>query len=138
MLQTKIGKIDTKTLLSTLWIFASLNYLYCDVVGLMDANLLKQFLTGTVEGIEMSRGFLLGASILVEIPIVMVLISRILVYKLNRWANIIAGFIMTVVQASTLFLGSSTIYYIFFSIIEITTTAFIVWYAWKWHKATAE
>ncbi|MBI2590498.1 MAG: hypothetical protein HYW33_01265 [Candidatus Blackburnbacteria bacterium] len=138
MLQAKIGKIDRKTLLSTLWIFASLNYLYCDVVGLMDANLLKQFLTGRVEGIEMSQGFLLGASMLVELPMVMVLLSRILVFRLNRWANIIAGFIMTVVQSATLFLGSPTIYYIFFSIIEITTTAFIVWYAWKWHKTRSE
>lgn len=134
MLQAKIGKIDAKALLSTLWIFASLNYLYCDVVGLMDTNLLKQFLTGSVNDIEISQGFLLGASMLVEIPMAMVLISRILSYKANRLSNIVAGFIMTIVQITTLFLGSSTIYYIFFSIIEITTTAFIVWYAWCWKE----
>jgi Family of unknown function (DUF6326) len=41
-----------------LWIFASLNYLYCDVVSLMDSNLLRQYLTGTVNGLEIDRGFL--------------------------------------------------------------------------------
>ena len=37
-----------KTLLSTLWTFASLNYLYCDIVSLMDHTLLPQYLAGTV------------------------------------------------------------------------------------------
>ena len=43
----KPKKTDRKILLSTLWIFAILNYLYCDIMGLMDVNLLKQYLTGT-------------------------------------------------------------------------------------------
>ncbi|MCE1255533.1 MAG: DUF6326 family protein, partial [Anaerolineae bacterium] len=51
------------------------------------------------------------------------------------WANIIAGFIMTAVQILSLLTGTSTIYYIFFSAIEISCTAFIVWYAWVWRGA---
>jgi hypothetical protein len=132
MLHVTPGTMDRRTLLSTLWIFASLNYIFCDVVGLMDAKLLIQFLTGTVDGMKLSEGFLLAASVLVEIPIAMVLFSRILKYRANRWANIVAGTIMTVVQAATLFIGSSTTYYIFFSVIEIATTALIVWTAWHW------
>ena len=125
--------MDRNVLLSTLWIFAVLNYLYCDVITLMDADVLKQLLTGTVGGMEMTQGFLLGAGILMEISISMVLLSRVLPYSANRWANIIAGTITTVVQVLTLFVGSSpTMYYIFFSIIEIATTALIVWLAWKW------
>ena len=125
--------IGKKALLSTLWIFAMLNYLYCDVMSLMDSEFLKQYLTGNVGGIHITQGFLLGAAVLMEIPTAMVLLSRVLEYKANRWANIIAGFIMTVVQSSTLFFGSSpTIYYIFFSILEIACTALIVWFAWKW------
>ena len=102
--------MDMKSKLSTLWIFAALNYLYCDVVGLMDRGLLRQFLTGEVDGIPMTQGFLLGAAILVEIPIAMVLLSRFLTYRANRWANIAAGSVMTVVQFLTLFLGTSTTY----------------------------
>lgn len=119
--------------LSALWIFAILNYLYCDYIGLIDPTLLKQYLTGNVEGLQITQGFLLGAAILMEIPISMVLLSLVLKYAANRWANIIAGTIMTLVQLSTLFLGSSpTMYYLFFSIIEITCTALIVLYAWTW------
>ncbi len=44
-------------MLSTLWIFVTLNYLYADVVSLMDKELLSQYLTGTVEGLQMTQGF---------------------------------------------------------------------------------
>jgi hypothetical protein len=118
--------------LSTLWIFVMFNYLYCDVLALMDAESLKGFLNGNVGGIDVTQGFLLSASILMEIPMAMVLLSRVLNYRANRWANIIAGTLMTVVQISSLFFGSSpTSYYVFFSVIEISCTAFIAWYAWK-------
>jgi hypothetical protein len=124
---------DRKVILSTLWIFAMLNYLYCDILALMDPDLLNQFITGNVGGIHMTQAFLLQAAILMEIPTAMVLLSKVLKYGANRWANMIAGTIMTVVQFSTLFIGSSpALYYIFFSIIEIACTALIVWYAWKW------
>jgi hypothetical protein len=126
---------DRKVILSTLWIFAMFNYLYCDIMTVMDPVQLKQLLTGTV-GITMNEKFLLGAAILMEIPIAMIFLSRILNYKSNRLANIIAGVIMTVVQIMSLFVGtgSPTLYYLFFSVIEITCTLFIVWYAWKWVK----
>lgn len=124
---------NRKAMLSALWIFAILNYLYCDFIGLIDPALLKQYMTGNVEGLQITPGFLLAAAILMEIPISMVLLSLVLKHTANRWANIIAGAIMTVVQISTLFVGSSpTVYYLFFSIIEITCTALIVLYAWTW------
>ncbi len=97
----------------------------------MDAGKLSQYLLGTVDGLVISQGFLLGAAIFIEIPMIMILLSRVLKGKGNRNANIIAGIIMTVVQLATLFLGPVSMYYLFFSIIEIATTVFIVWYAWK-------
>ena len=126
-----------KTKLSTLWIFATLNYLYCDVLGIMDPNLLKGYLAGTVNGLEVSQGFLLAAGILVEIPMAMVVVSRLANYSVNKWANVIAAGIMTIVQIATLFAGTPTIYYMFFSAIEIATTAAIVWLAWRWAEDTS-
>jgi len=125
-------KMDMEVKLSLLWIFVTLNYLYCDVMSLMDSSLLKQYLTGTVDGLILSQSFLFWAAILMEIPIAMVLLSRILKYKANRWANIAAGSIKTIVMILTMFVGTPTPYYLFFGIIEIATTMLIVWYAWKW------
>ncbi len=134
-LAKKTAALDMRTKLSALWTFAILNYLYCDVIGLTDPNVLRELMSGTGP-IQMTQGFLLGAAVLMEIPIVMVLLSRVLKYKENRWANIIAGLIMSVVQISTLFVGTPTIYYMFFSIIEIACTLFIVGYAWRWNRAS--
>jgi uncharacterized membrane protein len=98
----------------------------------MNSELLSQYLSGKVNGMELTQGFLLGAAILVEIPIVMVLLSRVLKYRVNRWANIIAGTIMTLVQTASLFAGTPAMYYVFFSILEIAATVLIVWFAWNW------
>lgn len=124
--------MDIKSKLSTLWIFAALNYLYCDIVGLMDPELLPQFLRGNVNGLELTPWSLLGIGILVEIFIAMVLLSRVLPYRSNRRANVAAGTIMTAVQSASLFVGAPAPYYLFFSVIEIATTVLIVWFAWNW------
>ena len=123
-------KIDMKSKLSILWIFATLNYLYCDVIGLFDPELAPP--------IEFTPRVLLGVAVLVEIFIVMVLLSRVLPYRANRWANIAAGTVMTVVQSASLFVGVPAPYYVFFSVIEITTTVFIVWFAWNWRKPVVQ
>lgn len=121
-----------KSRLSTLWVVATLNYLYCDVVTLMDPNSLRQFMAGEIGSTHISQGFLLGAGVLVEIPIAMVLLSRILGARPNRWANVVAGATMTTVQLLSLVVKTPAPYYLFFSIIEIACTSAIVWYAASW------
>jgi hypothetical protein len=129
----QIHGTDMKTRLTTLWVFVMFNYLYCDVIALMNPDLLKQFMAGKLGGMPVSQGFLLGSSILMEIPIAMIILSRLLNYQANRRANLIAGGLMTIVQIASLFFGMTlTMYYIFFSVIEIACTALIAWYAWKW------
>lgn len=129
------SKIDMRVKLSTLWLFVMLNYLYCDVMGLMDPVMLNQFLTGDLDGITINEDFLLGAAIMMEVPIAMVLLSRILDYKINRWANIGAGSFKTIVMIASMFVGEGPAkYYLFFGVIEIATTSFIVWYAWTWRE----
>lgn len=130
--------MDMKSKLSTLWIFVALNYLYCDIVSLMDPELLPLYLRGNINGLELTPAFLLGAGILVEIFIAMVLLSRVLPYRANRWANIAAGTIMTAVQSATLFVGTPAPYYLFFSVIEIATTVLIVWLAWNWREPVTQ
>ena len=125
------NRTDKKVLLSAIWVFAVLNYLYCDVLALMDSNLLNQFLTGTVDGMKLTQNFLFGASILMEISISMTLLSRLLSFRVNRIANLIASTITTLVQIATL-IGKPTMYYIFFSLIEIAATSSIFIIALKW------
>ena len=124
--------MNKKVLFSTLWIFVTVNYIFCDVFTLFHSESLKQLMTGEMDGMKINQSFLLSFSILMEMPMVMIVLSRILSYKSNRLANIIVALIMTLVQAATLFTDDNTLHYIFFSIIEVGTTSFILYSAWHW------
>src|SRR5512142_951077 len=85
-----------RVVLSTLWIFAVLNYIYADVYTLFFNPVLrpdawKRFLEGSAGGIQITQGFVLVTAILMETAIAMVLLSRVLPYRANRWANILSG-----------------------------------------------
>ena len=125
---------NPKVLLSILWLFATVNYMFCDIFTLFHSESLKQLMSGEMGGMIISQTFLLGFAILMEIVMVMIVLSRFLPYKANRTLNIIIGLLMTLVQGSTLFTADNTLHYIFFSIIEISTTIFIVYYAWNWKE----
>lgn len=124
---------DRKAILSTLWIFLTANYIYCDVLAHMESTTLRGLITGTIGSIQVTQGFLLTAAIMMEIPFAMIILTRVLKYRASRRANIIAGAIMAVIQVGTMGMGTApTLYYLFYSAIEIACTLFIIWYAWKW------
>jgi len=123
---------NKKVFLSTLWIFLTANYIFCDVFTLFYPESLNQLIAGEMGGMEITQIFLLSFAVLMELTMVMIVLSRILSYKLNRLSNIVVGLIMTFIQAATLFSDDNTLHYIFFSFVEIGTTVFIVYYAWKW------
>ena len=85
---------DTKERLSLLWIFALLNYLYADVLALWaivgSPNL--------ADAPHLPPWALLGSAVLMEIPIAMIVACRLLPFRANRLANIIAGIILTLVN----------------------------------------
>ena len=126
MITTK--SIDRKTVLSTLWIFVMFNYLYADLAMMIFHPAMYQKIAA-----EMSAGVALGATVLMEVLIAMVLFSRILTYKANRWANIIGGVVGTAFVAVTLGRNSPA-FYILLSTIEIASTLFIIWYSWTWRS----
>ncbi|MHB1131411.1 MAG: DUF6326 family protein [Chloroflexota bacterium] len=133
------AKHDVRVVLSTLWMFAMFNYLYADVYTLFFNPVLqpeawKQFLAGDAGGIQISQGFVLVTAVLMETAIAMVLLSRVLDYRANRWTNIISGAFHTLFVSWSLLGGTPTLFYIFFATIEVACTLFIVRYAWQWHR----
>jgi hypothetical protein len=116
--------------LSTLWIFVMLNMIYADIFSFMNPGSLQGLMTGYAEEIRITQGFLLVAAMATEIPIAMVLLSRVLPYRLNRWANIIVG-ILTIIYVIG---GGSmtTPHYLFIVSIEVACLVYIIWSAWRW------
>src|SRR5262245_11329554 len=108
--------MDTKVKLSTLWIFILFNMVFAVILSFLDAELLNELLMGRAGDVEITSGFLLLAAIFLEIPIAMVFLSRVMPYKINRWANIIAA----VVTIAFVIGGGSTMpHYLFIAAIEV-------------------
>ncbi len=127
---------NRKNLLSLLWIYLTLNYIYCDVFTLHLAKYLEAFLSGEVGGMKITEEFLLIFSVVMQIPMIMIVLSRFLTFKLNKYLNIVAGIITTSIQALTVTMGG-TLHYMFFSLFEICTGLFIIYLAVTWKKETA-
>ena len=122
MTETPVETRDRRVMFFTLWTFASLNFIYADVVTLFDKTVVT----------NISQGTLLAFAVLVETAFAMVLLSRVLKYRANRWANIIVGAVNTVAVIASLLVTTPALYYLFFATIEIATTLLIIWYAWTW------
>ena len=129
----KTTTMDMKVKLSTLWIVVLFNMVFADIVGFMNPGALEEILTGAV-GFEITQELLLVFSILLEIPIAMILLSRVLKYRANRWANIAAGVITILFVIGA---GSTYLSYLFFATVEVVCMLLIVWYAWNWPKQEA-
>ena len=126
---------DIKERLSLFWVFALLNYLYADVVALFaivgSPNL--------AEAPHLPPWALMGSAVLMEIPIAMILVCRLLPFRANRLANIIAGSFLTLINGLLTFVpplfGARTPAlpeYLFFATIETVCTSIIIWQAWTW------
>ena len=131
---------DTRERLSLFWIFALLNYLYADVVALFD------IVGSKIQFDPLPPWALMGSAVLMEIPIAMILATRLLPFRANRLANIIAGTIVTVVNGFLTFVpplagwGKPPAFpeYVFFATIETACTLIIIWQAWTWTEGRAE
>ena len=124
---------DMKERLSLFWIFALLNYLYADVLALF------AFVGSPNTAPHLPPWALIGSAVLMEIPIAMIVACRLLPFRANRLANIIAGAILTLVNGFLTFVpplfGARTPAlpeYLFFATIETVCTSVIVWQAWNW------
>ncbi len=118
------AKMDVQVKLSTLWIVVMFNMAFADILSFM-----MELTTGQTPEVQVTQGLMLVMAIILEIPIAMIILSRVLKYRANRWANIVAAAITIVFVIGG---GSIYLHYIFFAAVEVVCMLFIVRYAWKW------
>ena len=128
--------MNRPALLSTLWIVLFANYVYCDVLGFYDPTHLTEIMDGGLENIQFGPGFQVAAGVLMQIPIMLILLSRILRRTANRVTNVVGASIMIVVQIASLFFASDNApVYIFFSVIEVALLIVVIVAAVTWKTA---
>lgn len=125
-------KIDTKVLLSTLWVVVTINILTADILSLNIPGSAEELVkTSANTGLPIPLLMLAGA-ILNELVIVMILLSRVLKYRVNRWVNILVG-IFTIAYIWAL--PAPYLHYIFIATVESVCLLLIIWNAWKWSNS---
>jgi hypothetical protein len=127
-------KIDTKVVLSSLWIVVMINMLKADILSL--------FIPGSMDGVARTAAstgatipqMMLGAAVIGQLAIAMIILSRVLKYGINRWVNILAA----IVIIAYIWVGMvSYPHYIFIASVETLCLLLIVWFAWKWRNVEA-
>ena len=126
--------INIKLKLAFFWIVLMFFYLYNDVISFFRQDTVEGVLSGAPGGVEITPVFLLGAAVLMSIPIFMVLLSVVLPAKSDRPVNIVVGIFHMVLLAVTATVGDEApwAHYALYMVFEGLIISLIIWYAWKW------
>jgi len=122
---------DKRVVLSTLWVFLVVNFIYADVFGLFFDPAAR------TQASDLSSEAVFFFAVIMETAMVMVFLPRVLPHAWNRWTNIGAATLHVAVLGWSLTGGGVTSFYAFFVTIEIATLLFVIGYAWSWRKESA-
>src|SRR5689334_7313592 len=119
--------LDTRIILSGLWIVLMLTYLLGDVLRIYAGD----FTPGEIQGVPITQAMMMGIAVLMLIPILMVFLSLTQQQPVNRWANIIVAIF---------FFGFNLIglpsypgaYDKFLIVVGLVLNVLTVVYAWNW------
>jgi hypothetical protein len=130
----KNNELDMKLKFLALWIFVFLNMIFRDLHEFGRPGLIQEMMTGVVNGVQITDGLLLIGGIMIEIPLLMLPLTQLLQFKVNRLANMWIGALMIplmIFNYNPLDLDD-----IFFLVFEIAALLLIIWYAWRWSNTS--
>ena len=128
------SNVNVRIKISALWTSMLFVFAYVDVFSLYRRDFRADLETGVIGGFTVNQSFLLGTTVYVVIPSLMVFCALILRPRVNRIANFVLGVVyaITIIAAA---IGEWN-YVILGSAIEVAQLAAVVYYAWTWPKQT--
>lgn len=119
---------DVQIKLSLMWAALMLTYLLGDVLRIFSGD---AFSGKAGDLAQFTQGMWLGIAVLMVLPILMIVLSLILPYPINRWVNIIlaAGFFLFNLVGLPTYPGA---YDKFLLVISLVFNVMVVWTAWHW------
>ena len=118
---------ETKITLSIIWIAVMLTYLLGDVIRIFAGDVVF----GEIDGAKFTQGMGLGIAALMVTPILMVVLSLVLPYNVNRWANIIVAVLWFLFNLAGI-RGYAGHYDPFLLAVSMVFNISTIWVAWKW------
>ncbi len=119
--------VDTRIILSGLWVAVMLTYLLGDVLRIFAGDIEPGMLAG---GMQATQGMWMLIAVIMLIPIAMVVLSLTLSYPAIRWMTIIVTALLVLFNLSGLpYKGA---YDNFLIVVSFIFNALTVWHAWNW------
>jgi hypothetical protein len=118
---------DRRTMLSTVWLFLVLSFIYADVFTLF-------FDKGAGTAADMNAGAIFFFAVVMETAVAMVVLCRVLPQVWNRWTNVGVAILQIAVLGWSMVGEPMTPFYAFFSAVEMATLLFVAGYAFTWRS----
>ena len=124
--------VNVRVKISALWTSMLFVFAYVDLFSLYQPDFRADLEAGEVAGFTLNQSFLLGTTVYVVVPALMVFLALVLQPRASRILNIVLG----VLYAVTIVAGAigEWNYYIFGSAVEVALLGAIVYFAWTWPK----
>lgn len=128
-------KVPVKLQLALLWTSLMFLYIYNDYFSLYLPGRIERIAGGHMGPLgQATAPVLVGVSIMLAVPALMVFLSVALAPIASRWSNVVMGLAYTAIEAAT-FAGPALFYRIIAGL-EIVLTVLIVWCALRWPRMT--
>lgn len=128
------ANVNVRIKISGLWAAVLFVFAYVDIFSFFRPDFRADIEAGQVGGFTVNQSFLLGTTVYVVIPSLMVFATLVLRANVNRTVNIA----LSTIYALTIIAGAigEWDYYILGSAVEVALLAGIVYYAWSWPRVT--
>ena len=120
--------------LSLLWTSLMCCFVYGDYFELYQPGKLDRIAEGRIGPFAVSQGALVGTTLLMIVPSLMIALSALLPSRASRAANLLFGTLYAAVML--LAIQGAWRFYVLIGVVEIGLCAAIVWSAWHWPRAT--
>ncbi len=126
--------INPRIKIAALWASMLFVFVYVDLFSLYRGDVRADIEAGEIFGFTIGQGFLLGVTLYILVPSLMLFLSLVLPVRATRMGNIVVAILYAVTIAGGA-IGEWN-YYILGSVTEVALLTGIAYYAWTWPKAT--
>ena len=127
-------RINPRIKIAALWASMMFIFAYVDLFSMFRADIRADIAAGKMFTFTIGQSFLLGVTIYILVPSLMVFLSLVLPVKVTRLANLVLAVFYAVTAAGSA-ISDSNYYYILGSVTEAALMLGVVYYGWTWPKA---
>lgn len=131
-----LAPVDVRIRMSALWAAVMFVFAYVDLFSLYRADVRASIESGKMFIFDIGQPFLLGVTIYVIVPSLMIYLSLVLGRRINRAVNLVFAALYAIT------IGGSAVgewnYFILGSAVEVALLLVVVHHAWTWRTHARE